>query len=200
MAVSPSKRALLVVDVQRDFCTGGALPVRHGEAVVPRLNAVTDAFTRSGLPVFFTRDWHPPRHVSFLERGGPWPPHCIQGTRGAEFYPGLSVPPSATVVSKGYDPDEEAYSGFQGTDLAQMLKGASAGEVFIGGLATDYCVKETCLDALKAGFAADVIEDCVMAVDLEPGDGRRALEAVSKSGARLVSSQEAIKMMPGAQQ
>jgi len=192
--------ALIVVDVQRDFCPGGALAVKNGDRVVPRLNKVVEAFDKSGLPVFFTRDWHPSNHISFVGQGGRWPPHCVQGTRGAEFHPGLRIPHGATIISKGDKPRFEAYSGFQGTDLEERLKALDVDEVLIGGLTTDYCVKESSLDALRAGFAVDVLEDCVMPVNVRPGDGARALREMQKEGAKLTTSKTAIKRAAGTQQ
>lgn len=192
--------ALLVVDVQIDFCPGGALAVKYGDQVVPRLNRTVEAFEKRGLPIFFTRDWHPSDHVSFRSRGGPWPPHCVQGSPGAEFHPGLLVPEGAAVISKGDEPSKEAYSGFQGTELKTRLKGLGVDEVFIGGLATDYCVKETALDARRAGLAVEVLKDCVRPVDVERGDGARALEEMRKAGAKLTTSSKAIDRLASTQQ
>ena len=188
-------KALVVVDVQRDFCPGGALAVAHGDEIVPRLNAVIEAFERASLPMFFTRDWHPPNHISFKALGGRWPPHCVMETRGAEFHPMLKVPMGAVVVSKGSRADAEAYSGFQGTDLERRLKDSGVGEIVIGGLATDYCVKESALDALAAGLKVDVLEDCVMGVDLQEGDSERALRRVEESGARPVQSAQVLRQL-----
>jgi nicotinamidase/pyrazinamidase len=190
----------LVIDVQRDFCPGGALAVTGGDAVVPRLNQIIEAFDRSSLPIFFTRDWHPSNHISFEAQGGPWPKHCVQQTPGAEFHPGLKIPASAEIVSKGYNPAAEAYSGFQGTKLTQRLKKLGVGELFIGGLATDYCVRESALDALHAGLTTNVLRDCVMAVDAKPGDGYKALVEMQRAGAILTTSTEVIKRMASTQQ
>jgi nicotinamidase/pyrazinamidase len=184
---------LLVVDVQNDFCPGGALAVKKGDKVVPRLNKAIAAFARAGLPIFFTRDWHPPNHISFRDQGGIWPPHCVQGTIGAGFHPDLAIPDGATIISKGDKPSAEAYSGFQGTDLERRLKRAGVKEVFLGGLATDYCVKESCLDALQRSFRVNVLRDCVMAVNVKPGDGAKALREMRRAGAKLTTSQAAIK-------
>jgi nicotinamidase/pyrazinamidase len=184
---------LLVVDVQNDFCPGGALAVKNGDKVVPRLNKTIAAFARAGLPIFFTRDWHPTNHISFRNKGGIWPPHCVQGTIGADFHPDLAIPGGATIISKGDKPSAEAYSGFQGTDLERRLKTLGVDEVFIGGLATDYCVKESCLDALEDGFGVNVLKDCVMAVNVKLGDGAKALREMRRAGAKLTTSQAAIK-------
>jgi nicotinamidase/pyrazinamidase len=148
-----------------------------------------------GLPVFFTRDWHPPDHVSFRSKDGPWPPHCVQGSSGAKFHPELDVPRDAEIISKGDKPSEEAYSGFQGTDLEARLKIIEVDELFIGGLATDYCVKETTLDALRAGFTVEVLKDCVRPVDAKPGDGARALAEMQKAGARMTTAVKAANQL-----
>jgi len=173
--------------------------VKNGDAVVPRLNVVIKAAEAAGVPIFYTRDWHPRNHISFREQGGIWPPHCVQDTKGAEFHPALTVPATATVISKGNNPRKEAYSGFQGTDLSKRLKTLAVDEVFIGGLTTDYCVKESSLDALHEGFAVDVMTDCVRAVNVKPGDGMRALQAAKKAGAKLTTSKAAMKRLAGAQ-
>jgi len=191
--------ALIIIDVQNDFCPQGALAVAKGDSVVSPLNRAIKAFTEAGLPVFFTRDWHPLNHISFKTRGGPWPPHCVQGTKGSEFYPDLDVPESADIVSKGDDPDKEAYSGFQGTDLSSQLEKLGVTQVVLGGLATDYCVKESTMDALKAGFKVRVLEDAVRPVDVRKGDGDRALREMRKKGARLTTTSEEINRLPSGQ-
>jgi nicotinamidase/pyrazinamidase len=168
--------------------------------VVPRLNRVIELFERQSLPIFFTRDWHPADHISFRSRGGIWPPHCIQGTPGAEFHPGLRIPVAAVIISKGGSRDEEAYSGFQGTDLEERLKSLGVDEIFLGGLATDYCVRESTLDARKVGFSVTVMEDCTRAVDAKPGDGDRALAEMRRMGAKLVASSEVIRRVASTQQ
>lgn len=175
--------ALIVVDVQNDFCPGGALPVPEGDKVVPVLNRYIHKFTERGLPVYFTRDWHPEGHVSFKAQGGIWPPHCIQGTEGARFHSGLFISSTAVIVSKGMSPRADAYSGFQGTDLHDQLKRRGIRRLFIGGLATDYCVKSTVLDALKKGFEAVLLSDGSKGVDVNPGDSERATEEMVKEGA-----------------
>jgi nicotinamidase/pyrazinamidase len=189
------RAGLLIVDVQNDFCPGGALAVKNGDKVVPRLNKTIAAFTKASLPIFFTRDWHPPNHISFKEQGGIWPPHCVHGTTGADFHPDLFIPRGATIISKGDKPSKEAYSGFQGTDLDSRLKKAGVGEIFLGGLATDYCVRESCLDAIRAGFAVNVLRNCVKAVNLKPSDGARVLREMREAGAKLTTSQAAIKRL-----
>jgi nicotinamidase/pyrazinamidase len=190
----------LAVDVQRDFCPGGALAVKNGDEVVPRLNRVIKAFERASLPIFFTRDWHPADHISFRSRGGIWPPHCVQRTSGAEFHPDLRIPPAAVIISKGSSRDAEAYSGFQGTDLEERLRGLGVDEIYLGGLTTDYCVRESTLDARKAGFSVTVIEDCIKAVDAKPGDGDRALADMRRVGAELATSSEVVRQLASTQQ
>jgi nicotinamidase/pyrazinamidase len=180
-----SSDALIVVDVQNDFLPGGALAVPHGDRVIAPMNRYIGAFRERGLPIFAPRDWHPEDHCSFQAQGGPWPPHCIAGTPGAEFPSALELPDEAVVISKATAPDLEAYSGFAGTDLARRLREAGVGRVFVGGLATDYCVQATVTDALKAGFEVFVLSDAVRAVDVHPGDGQRALEAMRRAGAVL---------------
>lgn len=177
--------ALVIVDVQRDFVDGGALAVPDGAAVAAPLTRLASLFAARGLPVFATRDWHPPDHCSFRPQGGPWPPHCVAGTPGADWAQGLVLPPGAQIVSKGCDAASEAYSGFQGTGLHERLEAAGCRRLVIGGLATDYCVKATVLDALRLGWPVVVIDDAVRAVEVEAGDGRRALEAMTAAGAFL---------------
>lgn len=175
--------ALVVVDVQVDFLPGGSLAVPRGDEVVPVLNRWLAAAAARGLPVFATRDWHPPEHCSFRARGGPWPPHCVAGSAGAAFAPGLRLPPGATVVSKATTPDRDAYSGFEGTDLDARLRAAGARRLLVGGLATDYCVVETIRDARRLGYEVLLLADAVRAVEVRPGDGARALEALRRAGA-----------------
>ena len=175
--------ALVVVDVQNDFLPGGALAVPDGDQVSAPLNRVIGLFRQRGLPVFFTRDWHPANHCSFRQQGGPWPPHCMAGTDGAGFSAELAVGPDAVVISKATTPDRDAYSGFEGTDLADRLHEKHVNRIVVGGLATDYCVLNTVRDALRLGLAVLLIEDAVRAVNLQPEDGRRALEEMRRLGA-----------------
>ncbi len=184
-----------MVDVQRDFCPGGALAVKDGDRVVPKLNRVVEAFLRASLPVFFVRDWHPQNHMSFKDHGGIWPPHCVKGTPGAEFHPRLKVPRGAVVISKGTKACSEAYSGFQGTNLKKRLKETGLREIFLGGLTTDYCVKETSLDALEAGLKVNVLRDCIKGVNLRADDSELALREIVVRGAKLVTSSHAIDLV-----
>ena len=177
--------ALLIVDVQNDFCPGGALAVNKGDEVVPILNRWMDRARRIGVPVYASRDWHPRGHISFRERGGPWPPHCVQGTSGAAFHRELRFPESVQIITKATNRDEDAYSAFGGTDLAERLHRAGINRLWIGGLTQDYCVRETSLDAIQAGFEVHVIVEGTRAVNVHPGDGRRALEDIRNAGAIL---------------
>ncbi len=180
--------ALLVVDVQNDFLPGGSLAVPDGDAVVAPLNAWLARFAAAGRPIFATRDWHPADHCSFREFGGIWPAHCVAGTPGAAFAPGLALPASAQVVSKATRREADAYSGFSGTDLEERLRRAGVRRLFAGGLATDYCVLNSVRDALSLGYEVMLLRDAVRAVDVHPGDGERALAAMAEAGARLVGN------------
>jgi nicotinamidase/pyrazinamidase len=182
--------ALLVVDVQNDFCPGGSLAVNQGHEVVPVLNRWIAKAVGAGIPVFATRDWHPADHVSFSHRGGPWPPHCVQNTPGAEFHPELIFPEDVRIINKADDPEVDAYSGFGGTDLAERLRKAGVRRVWIGGLTQDYCVRETALDAIREGFEVHVIVSATRAVNVRPEDGEQAIEEVRRAGAILEEAVE----------
>ena len=179
--------ALLVIDVQNDFIPGGSLAVPRGDEVVPALNRCIAAFSAAGLPVVATRDWHPADHCSFAARGGPWPVHCVAGTHGAEFVRGLALPAAATVISKDTERDRNTYSGFADTDLTQRLQAMGARRLFVGGLATDYCVLNTVRDALALGFDVMLLTDAVRAVDVHPGDGAKAQAEMIRLGAKPVT-------------
>ncbi len=179
--------ALIVVDVQNDFLPGGALGVPGGDEVIPLLNGYIAAFGAHGLPVFATRDWHPNDHCSFQDRGGPWPPHCIAHTQGAAFATLLQFPCNVSVVSKATKGDADAYSGFQGTELDQLLKARGAKRLLIGGLATDYCVLNTVLDALAGGYEVLLLKDAIRAVNVHPGDGDKAVQEMVARGAMPVT-------------
>ena len=180
------KTVLVVVDVQNDFCPGGALAVPEGDKVVPVLNRYIEKFEKSLAPIIFTRDWHPPNHNSFKAQGGPWPPHCVQNSKGAEFHADLARPAEAKVVSKA-DGKDEAYSFFQGTELAAELRQLGITKLMVGGLATDYCVKETVLDGLKYGFEVFYLDDASRGVNVRPDDSDRALQVMVATGAKRIS-------------
>ena len=185
MQVEPTD-ALVIVDVQNTFCPGGTLPVANGDDVVAPLNRVLPLFAPGR--VFATQDWHPHDHCSFAARGGPWPPHAVQNTPDADLHSGLDKSRIAAVVQKGTTADRDAYSGFDNTDLAERLRALGVSRVFVGGLATDYCVKATALDAREAGFDVVVLEDACRAVNVAPGDGERALAEMEAAGCRVARS------------
>ena len=178
---------LLVTDIQNDFLPGGALAVAGGDEVVPVLNRYIGAFERNDLPVYATRDWHPPGHSSFAAEGGPWPEHCVAGSHGAKFATTLRLPHYTRLVSKATEQDREAYSSFQGTELDSLLRAAGIGRIFIGGIATDYCVLETVRDAVRLGYEVMLLSDAIRAVDVQPGDGQRAVEEMIRLGAHPVT-------------
>jgi nicotinamidase/pyrazinamidase len=178
--------ALVIVDVQGDFVTG-SLAVPGGEEVIAPLNRAAAAFAERGLPVIATRDWHPDDHVSFHEQGGPWPVHCVAGTPGADSAEGLELPDGTTIVEKADTAAMDAYSAFEGTDLAADLRARGIRRLLVGGLATDYCVLNTVKDALDAGFETVVLEDAIRAVEVQPGDGDRAEDEMRRAGARFTT-------------
>jgi nicotinamidase/pyrazinamidase len=193
--------ALLIVDFQNDFCPGGALPVAGGDKIAEPINALLDSFEL----VVATRDWHPPEHASFEGvdvdpekwRGSDppsiWPVHCVQGTSGAELFPALDHAKVDVVIDKGQDPNSQGYSGFQDTQLGDLLRERGVDRLYVTGLATDYCVKNTVLDARRLGFDVSVVEDAVRGVDVRPGDSDRALEEMERAGAQISSSREILK-------
>jgi nicotinamidase/pyrazinamidase len=177
--------ALLIIDYQNDFAApDGALSVAGGDAIAPRINALAQdprfAFVAA------TRDWHPDDHDSFADRGGPWPVHCVRGTPGAEFFPALDVERVDAVVDTGVGTDDPGYSGFERSDLERVLRDHDIDALTIVGLATDYCVRATALDALRRGFAVTVDTSAVRPVDVEPGDGERALAEIASAGGAIV--------------
>lgn len=180
--------ALLVVDLQRDFLPRGSLAVPAGDAVLEPANRCLERFAARGLPVYASRDWHPPGHSSFRSEGGRWPPHCVAGTAGAEFDSALRLPSDAGIVSKGGSSGDEGYSAFGGTDLHRRLQAQGVRRLFVAGLATDYCVLSSVMAALALGYAVVVLRDAVAAVDVQPGDGERALVAMQAGGATLAAS------------
>ncbi|QOJ24155.1 MAG: isochorismatase family protein [Gammaproteobacteria bacterium] len=176
MKIAPAAGdALIVVDMQNDFLPGGSLAVIGGNDIIPQLNRYLAYFAAHRLPVFATRDWHPPDHCSFQPQGGPWPPHCIAGSGGAAFHPAR---------------ESDAYSGFSGTQLDALLQSLHIRRVFVGGVATEYCVFNTVKDALRLRYAAFVLEDAVRAIDRQPGDGQRALQEMLRLGAQLIRYEE----------
>ena len=180
-------KALLIVDVQNDFCPGGALGVQGGDRVVPVLNRYIEKFAQAGIPIFLTRDWHPPRTSHFNNAGGLWPPHCIQGSKGAEFHPDLRISDGAIVVSKGTAVDEDSYSAFaaadeRGLSLKDLLGQREIERIYVGGLATDYCVKETVLEGLMQGFQVVLLQDAICGVNLHLDDSAQAIDAMVKAG------------------
>ena len=176
-------RALLIIDFQNDFTEGGALAVPDGDAIAPRVGEL--AGSGDFDLVVATRDWHPADHGSFEEQGGPWPPHCVQGTPGAELHPSLPRDAVDVVVDAGYEPHLEGYSGFEETNLATVLREHEIDEVTVVGLATDYCVKHTAADALAQGFAVTIDRDGIRGIDVEPGDSERALQELQAAGATV---------------
>jgi nicotinamidase/pyrazinamidase len=190
--------ALLIVDFQNDFAPGGALPVPGGDEIGPALNAIADRFDL----VVATRDWHPPNHGSFtgvevdwpkwqgIDPPGIWPPHCVQGTHGAELHPSLDRTKVDVVVDKAQDPNTQGYSSFHGGNLAEVLRERGVDRVFVAGLATDYCVKNTVLDARREGFDVTVVEDAMRGIDVRPGDSERALEEMRRAGADFTTSDQ----------
>ena len=185
------KKALIVVDVQNDFCPGGSLAVATGDEVVAPLNELMKEFLDRGEPVFKTRDWHPPTAKHFAAYGGIWPVHCVRNTPGAEFHPDLFDDPRITIISKGIDENADGYSGFDGTNLAQILRDQKVKEGWVGGLATDYCVKHTVLDALEQGFEVKALAEAMRAVNVTPADGPQALEEMRAAGAEIVGNERA---------
>src|SRR5712692_8469159 len=183
-----NRKALIVVDVQNDFCPGGSLAVANGDEVVAPLNRLMKEFLDRGEPVFKTRDWHPAKTKHFQAYGGTWPVHCVQGTTGAQFHPDLLEDPRITVISKGTNDSADGYSGFDGTNLAELLREEGVEEVWVGGLATDYCVKHTVLDARREGFEVKALADAMRSVNVNSNDGASAIEEMKASGAEIVGS------------
>lgn len=180
-----SDSALILVDIQRDFCRGGAIAVPDADAVVPVANRWIEQARSEGVQVVASRDWHPAGHVSFEEKGGPWPAHCVQHTSGADFCPDLALPADVIVISKGEEPDRDAYSAFDSTGLGQRLRSAGVRRLFVAGLALDYCVRATVLDGLSAGFEVHLIRAATRAADVRPGDGEAALAEMIEAGASI---------------
>jgi nicotinamidase/pyrazinamidase len=176
--------ALIIVDVQNDFCAGGALEVPGGDDVVEPINRLAQQVPY----VVATRDWHPADHHSFAANGGPWPVHCVQGSHGAEFHPELDASAIDAIVDAGRTPEAEGYSGFEDTELEQLLHEHDVDRVHVAGLATDYCVRATALDAKRLGFDVILHRDAIRAVDVGPGDGDRAVAEMADAGIRVTGS------------
>lgn len=192
--------ALLIVDVQNDFCPEGALAVPNGDRVVEPLNRAAECFALAGLPVLASRDWHPPVTRHFIDFGGIWPPHCVQGTPGASFHQDLRLPQGTLVISKGNDPDLDSYSAFDGRgedgrSLGEILAKLGVAHLFVGGLATDYCVRSSALDARKAGFEVTLLSDAIAGVDLIAGDSEKALHEMERTGVAFCSTIELINLL-----
>ncbi len=186
-----SRSALIVVDMQKDFCEGGSLPVSGCSSIISKVNEYVEAFKARGLLVVASRDWHPPNHVSFTTAGGPWPPHCVAGSEGAEFVEGLLLPEDVVVVSKATEPGMEAYSAFTSTPLHYVLSLRGVRRLFVTGVATDYCVKETALEALRLGYEVVVLTDAVAGVSGETSE--KALEELVVNGALLATGEEVLR-------
>ncbi|MEX0761042.1 MAG: nicotinamidase [Dehalococcoidia bacterium] len=182
--------ALIIVDVQNDFCPGGSLGVENGDGVARTLSGLAQKFRRSGARIFATQDWHPEGHSSFKEQGGPWPVHCVQGSEGAEFHPDLDLPVGTSIVRKGSDPKVDAYSGFLDSDLEEQIKRTGVKRLFVGGLTTDYCVLNTVLDARQLGFETYLLTDAVAAVNVNEDDDEAAIQKMKEAGAQETTTQE----------
>ncbi|MEK6287549.1 MAG: bifunctional nicotinamidase/pyrazinamidase [Acidobacteriota bacterium] len=187
--------ALILVDIQNDFCPGGALGVNEGDQIVPTVNRLIPEFPL----VISTQDWHPPNHTSFKQQGGPWPPHCVQGTSGAELHPGLRTDTIAHHFRKASSPEKDDYSEFEGKDaqgrsLDELLKSQGVNTLYVVGLATDYCVLETVLDGIKYGYEVHAVTDAMRAVNVNPDDGEKALQKMVEHGAHLVTSDEVLSL------
>jgi nicotinamidase/pyrazinamidase len=177
--------ALIIVDVQNDFCPGGALAVPDGDRVIPVLNQWIEAAVKAQVAIFATRDWHPPEHISFKARDGPWHPHCVQNTPGAELHGKLQLPDNAIIINKGFDPDHDSYSGFDRTDLDLRLRAAGAKSLWIGGLALDYCVMATAQDAAKRGYEVHVITAATRPIGTSHEEIQATLDQLRNAGVFL---------------
>ena len=181
-------KALLIIDFQNDFTSGGALAVPQGDDIAEPVKRLAEHFD----VIVATRDWHPPDHASFAEQGGPWPVHCVRGTHGAEFHPAMEGIQLDAVFDVGQGRDDEGYSGFENSDLARILREHDVDEVYVCGLATDYCVRASAIDACREGFDVTVVEDAVRAVEVSEGDGERALQDMREAGAEVAASDEVL--------
>lgn len=182
--------ALMIIDMQNDFLEGGSLEVPGSNALIPVFNCYIVRFQQSRLPVIATRDWHPPDHCSFVQQGGPWPPHCIAGSAGAAFHADLALPADTHVISKAITREADAYSAFSGTGLQSLLQSLHIQRIFVGGVATEYCVHETVKDALQLGYSVTVLQDATQAINRKPHDGIKAIDDMIVHGATLTQFQE----------
>lgn len=186
------KKALLIVDIQNDFSPGGALAVPEGDKIIPKINKYIKIFSKNKLPIFVSRDWHPKKTTHFKKFGGIWPEHCIQNTKGARFHPHLKLSRDSIILSKGMDPNKDSYSVFQaeasnGMSFSELLKLLRIQELYIGGLATDYCVKYSAIDAVKFGFKVKLLIDAIKGVNINPNDSQEALREMVKLGAKKIT-------------
>jgi nicotinamidase/pyrazinamidase len=191
--------ALLITDIQKDFLPGGALPIDGGDEIIPVLNNYIKRFVDVKSHILASRDWHPPNHISFKAQGGPWPPHCIQETNGAKFSPDLKLPTHTIIISKATNPEKEAYSAFDGTSLAHELNTLDVKRLFVCGLATDYCVVNTVVDARNLGFETVVLLDGTLGINVEPDDVDKAIKTMLENGAQQATADdflEAIDALP----
>ena len=184
--------AILIIDFQNDFTPGGALAVEGGDEIAEPIARLVPEFDH----VFATRDWHPPDHASFETQGGPWPVHCVQGTHGAELHPAMRHIPVEAIVDVGAEREDEGYSGFEKSKLEELLREQDVDRVAVVGLATDYCVRASAIDACELGFDTTVITDAIRAVNVDPGDGERALEEMKEAGARVATSDQVLAAQP----
>jgi len=196
------KSALLIVDVQNDFCPNGSLAIPEGDSIIPVLNKYIKIFSSGTLPLFASRDWHPKKTTHFNAFGGLWPAHCVQESHGARFHPVLRLPESAIILSKGMDPEADSYSAFQavdakGNEFADLLKKFSIKELFVGGLATDYCVRWTVLDALKFGLRVFLLIDAIKGVNLRKNDSEAAVEEMVSLGAKKITIEKLSRLFAG---
>lgn len=192
--------ALLIVDVQNDFCPGGALAVPYGDRVVEPLSRAAGCFAAAGLPVLASRDWHPLITKHFREFGGVWPPHCVQDSSGAAFHAALHLPKETLVISKGSDPDSDSYSAFDGrcadgSTLGEILTALGVRHLYIGGLATDYCVRSSVLDARKRGLEVTVLINAIAGVEIAEGDSEKALQEIGRAGVSFCTTNEAAQQI-----
>jgi len=186
------KKALLIIDVQNDFCPAGALAVPEGDKIIPNLNKYIKIFSQKKLAIFASRDWHLKKTIHFKKFGGVWPVHCVQNTKGAQFHPKLKLPKGTIILSKGMDPEKDSYSAFQAQDANNidfliLLKYLGVQQLYIGGLATDYCVKFSAVDALKNAFKVKLLMDAIKGVNLKPNDSEGAIKEMVKKGAKKIS-------------